>query len=57
MQILGAATATEVVSLRDTEKNSLEYVPMKIGGVDILTLVDSGATHNFMNEDTPRRLK
>jgi len=30
---------------------------MKIGGPDILTLVDSGATHNYMNEDTVRRHK
>ena len=29
---------------------------MKIGSVDILTMVDSGATHNFMSEDTARRI-
>lgn len=29
---------------------------MKIGGADILTMVDSGATHNFMSEDTARRI-
>lgn len=27
---------------------------MKIGGVDILSMVDSGATHNFISEDTAR---
>lgn len=56
MQILGAPAATEVVSWRDPKRNSLEYVQMKIGGVDILTMVDSGATHNFMSEDTMRRI-
>jgi len=56
MQILRAATATEVVSQKDPERNNLEYVWMKIGGVDILTMVDSGATHNFMSEDTTRRI-
>ena len=56
MQILGAAAATEVVSQRDPEKNSLEYVRMKIGVVDVLTMVDSGATHKFMSEDVARRI-
>ena len=45
-----------MISRRDPERNKLEYVRMKIGGVDILTMVDSGATHNFMGEDTARRI-
>ena len=56
MHILGAAAATEVVSWRDPERNSLEYVQMNIGGADILTMVNSGATHNFMSEDIVRRI-
>eukprot|EP00253_Pinus_taeda_P033550 PITA_33550 len=54
--ILGAATATKVISRKDPERNKLEYVRMKVGGVDILTMVDSGASHNFMVEDTARRI-
>ena len=30
---------------------------MKVGGADILTMVDSGASHNFMGEDTARRIR
>ena len=56
IHILGVAAAIEVVSQRDTKRNSLEYVRMKVGGVDILTMVDSGASHNFMGEDTVRRI-
>jgi len=56
MQILGAVAATEVVSRRDPERNSLEYVRMKIGSAYVLTMVDSGATHNFMSEDTARMI-
>ena len=56
MQILGASTTTEEVSKRDPEKNKLEYVRMKVGGTDVLTMVDSGASHNFMGEDTARRI-
>lgn len=56
MQIFGVATATEVVSRRDPERNSLEYVRMKIGGMEVLTMVDSGAAHNFMSEDVARRI-
>eukprot|EP00253_Pinus_taeda_P030661 PITA_30661 len=56
MQILGASATTEVTSRRDPERNRLEYVQMKIGDVDVLTMVDSGASHNFMSEDTTRRL-
>ena len=55
-QILGAATTIEVVSRRDLERNSLEYVPMMIRGADVVTTVDSGATHNFMSEDVARRI-
>ena len=29
---------------------------MKIGGMEVLTMVDSGATHNFMSEDVARRI-
>ena len=29
---------------------------MKVGGADVLTMVDSGASHNFMSEDTARRI-
>ena len=29
---------------------------MKVGGADILTMVDSGASHNFMGEYTARRI-
>lgn len=54
MQILGVVASTEVISRRDLERNKLEYVQMKIGGADILTMVDSGATHIFMGEDTMR---
>ena len=56
MQILGDATAIEVISHRDPERNRLEYVQMKVGGANILTMVDSGASHNFMSEDTVRRI-
>jgi len=56
MQILGASATTEEVSRRDPERNRLEYVRMKVGGADILTMVDSGASHNFMGEDTVRRI-
>lgn len=55
MQILGAAVAMEVVSRRDPKRNRLEYVEMKVGTVDVLTMVDSGATHNSMSEDIVRR--
>eukprot|EP00253_Pinus_taeda_P030749 PITA_30749 len=54
--ILGVSTATEVISRRDPERNSLEHVWMNIGSVDIITMVDSGATHNFMSKDTARRI-
>eukprot|EP00253_Pinus_taeda_P026166 PITA_26166 len=56
MQILGVAAATKVISWRDPERNKLEYVQMKVGDVDILAMVDSGASHNFMGEDTTRRI-
>jgi len=56
MQILGASPPTKEVSRRDPERNRLEYVRMKVGGADILTMVDSGASHNFMGEDTARRI-
>ena len=56
MQILGASATTEVVSKRDPERNKLEYVRMKVGGTNVLTMVDSGASHNFMGEDTARRI-
>eukprot|EP00253_Pinus_taeda_P035778 PITA_35778 len=54
--ILGAAATTEVISGKDPERNKLEYVRMKVGDADILTMVDSGASHNFMGEDTARRI-
>jgi len=38
------------------ERNKLEYVEMKVGCDAVLTMVDSGATHNFMSEDTARRI-
>ena len=56
MQILGAAVATEAVSKRDPERNKLEYVEMKVGSGVVLTMVDSGATHKFMSEDSARRI-
>ena len=56
MQILGAAAATEVISQREPERNKLEYVRMKVGDADVLTMVDSGATHKFMSEDNVRRI-
>jgi len=56
MQILSAFAITEVISWRDRERNRLEYVRMNIGGADILTMLDSGASHNFMGEDTTRRI-
>ena len=56
MQILGAVAATEVVSRRDPERKNLEYVRMKIEGMEALTMVDSGATHSFMSEDVARRI-
>jgi len=56
MQILGASATTETTSRRNPERNRLEYVRMKIGGTEVLTMVDSGASHNFMSEDTVRRL-
>eukprot|EP00253_Pinus_taeda_P036149 PITA_36149 len=55
-QILGAAVAMDALSRRDPERNELEYVEMKVGSVDVLTMVDSGAIHNFMSEDTARRI-
>jgi len=56
MQILGASAAAEVTSRRNPERNRLEYVNMEIGGVKVLTMVDSGASHNFMSEDVVRKL-
>ena len=56
MQILGALVAMEEVSRRDPERNILEYVEMKVGSVDVLTMVDSGATHNLLSEDIARRI-
>jgi len=56
MQILGVAAAREVISRRNPERNKLEYVRMKVGDADIPTMVDSGASHNFMGEDTTRRI-
>lgn len=56
MQILSASATTEAVSKRDPERNKLEYVRMKVGGTNVLTMVDSGASHNFMSEDTARRI-
>ena len=56
MQILGVAAAREVISRRNPERNKLEYVRMKVGDAYILTMVDSGASHNFMGEDTLRRI-
>lgn len=29
---------------------------MKVGSAVVLTMMDSGATHNFMSEDTARRI-
>lgn len=56
MQILGASAAAKVTSRRNPERNRLEYVNMEIGGVKVLTMVDSGASHNFMSEDIARKL-
>eukprot|EP00253_Pinus_taeda_P010563 PITA_10563 len=56
MQILGASATTEVTSRRDPERNRLEYVQMKVGEAEVITMVDSRASHNFMSEDTARRL-
>jgi len=56
IQILSAFATTEEVSRRDPERNRLEYVRIKVGGSDILTMVDSGASHNFMGKDTARRI-
>lgn len=56
MHILSAFATTEAVSMRDLERNKLEYVRMKVGGTNVLTMADSGASHNFMSEDTARRI-
>eukprot|EP00253_Pinus_taeda_P018057 PITA_18057 len=56
IQILGAFATTGITSMRNPERNRLEYVRMKIGGAEVLTMVDSWASHNFMSEDTVRRL-
>eukprot|EP00253_Pinus_taeda_P027727 PITA_27727 len=56
MQILRASATTEITSRRNPERNRLEYVRMKIGGTEVLTMVDSGASLNLMSEDTIRRL-
>jgi len=45
-----------VASRRDPERKKLEYVRMKVRGADVLTMMDSGASHNFMGEDTARRI-
>lgn len=56
MQILGVAVTMEAISRRDPKRNKLEYIEMKYGSGIVLTMVDSGATHNFMSEDTVRRI-
>ena len=56
MQILGASTTIEVVSKGDPERNKLEYVRMNVGDTNVITMVDSGASHNFMSKDTTRRI-
>ena len=56
VKILGASATTKEVSKKDLERNKLEYVRMKVGGADVFTMVDSGASHNFMGEDTARRI-
>eukprot|EP00253_Pinus_taeda_P003556 PITA_03556 len=56
MQIVEASATTEVTSRRNPERKKLEYVRMKIGGTEVVTMIDSGASHNFMSEDTVRRL-
>eukprot|EP00253_Pinus_taeda_P019796 PITA_19796 len=56
MQILCASATMEVTSRRDQERNRLEYVQIEVGEAEVITMVDSGASHNFMTEDTARRL-
>lgn len=56
MHILGVVVAMEAVSRRDPKRNKLEYVEMKVGSGDVLTMVDSRETHNFMSKDTARSI-
>ena len=56
MQVLSAAAACEAIPRRDPERNNLEFVNMKIAKGTLLTMVDCGATHNFIGEDTARKV-
>jgi len=56
MQVLSAAAAYEAIPRRDPERNNLEFVNMKIAKGTLMTMVDCGATHNFIGEDTARRV-
>ena len=53
---MGAAATIEVVARHDHERNKLEYVDMKVGKGTLLTMVDSGVTHNFIKEEAARKV-
>lgn len=56
MHILGVAATMKAFPLRDPYRNKLEYVDMKVGHITFLTMVDSGATHNFIREEVVRKI-
>ena len=56
MQVLSVATAYEVIPRRDPERNNLEFVNMNIAKGTLCTMVENGATHNFIREDIARKV-
>jgi len=54
MQVLSAVLEAPVST--EPDYGELSYVPIELNGHQILALVDSGATHNFVNEEVAKRL-
>ena len=54
MQVLNVVLETVVSA--EPDYGELSYVPIELNGHQISALVDSGATHNFVNEEVAKRL-
>ena len=52
--MLNAILETQVSA--EPDYGELSYVPIELNGHQISALIDSGATHNFVNEEVAKRL-